>query len=115
MTILEEFNKIIVQFMEQINDIIYNNSLNSNIFMFKKLLMINDKIAISQFIDNIYPFKDKINAHDENFFLEKDVPRNDTIDLMKIKDVWKLLSNDNKKIVFDYFNALLYICDLYLK
>jgi hypothetical protein len=92
---------------------------------FELLKRVNPKVIMNQFNINIIPFTHKIKMRDESFFIEKDyqeeVDKNvkdesytqHSLDqILNLKEIWKSLSDNNKSIIWDYFNVLVLLVEL---
>ena len=81
---------------------------------------INSKIIIDSFVISVYPFKEQIQNRNEDFFTSNEFIK-DTVDsndfnfAVSLKTMWKTnLSEENKKIIWDYFNVLMKLCQKYI-
>ena len=81
---------------------------------------VNSGLIIDYFTLYIYPHKNKINNKDESFFLEgggQDEIK-DTSGLKfrdNIKTLWiNEMSDENKEIIWKYFNIFILLCEKYL-
>lgn len=80
----------------------------------------NSKIIIDSFVLSVYPFKEQIENRNEEFFTSNEFIK-DTVDTddfnfaVSLKTMWKTnLSEENKKIIWDYFNVLMKLCQKYI-
>ncbi len=87
---------------------------------FRLLVNLDSKSACKMFKINIYDiYKDFILTENETFFLEKPSseiahdPENWTDFVDKIKEMWRTLEDDNKKVVWKYFHILIILCEKY--
>ena len=92
---------------------------NYNVELFKEkfnlIKKINSNIIVNSFIKYILPHKKHIIEHDDTFFLEGGGQENVTEDnyqfALDIKNDWKLISDDNKEIIWKYFNILILLSE----
>lgn len=80
----------------------------------------NSKVIIDSFIFSVYPFKEQIENRNEEFFTSNEFIK-DTVDTndfnfaVSLKTMWKTnLIEENKKIIWDYFNVLMKLCQKYI-
>lgn len=80
----------------------------------------NSKVIIDSFILSVYPFKEQIENRNEEFFTSNEFIK-DTVDTndfnfaVSLKTMWKTnLIEENKKIIWDYFNVLMKLCQKYI-
>ena len=72
----------------------------------------NPKIVPEQVIIHVVPFETTIRARDEKFFMDhefNDYAANDALGtvIMKMKTLWAGLSENSKKVVWDYTTLLM--------
>ena len=82
----------------------------------------NTTSFIRQFHDYVMPYRDKIAAKDEQFFLNEVNPgeyNNETVlmESLKITKIWKSgrLSDISKNAIFEYFDILFKLSELCIK
>jgi len=120
MSELELFNDNLINLVSQLADICPNSLISKYLTIIKNVIKKNPEKIITAFIIHILPYKDKIDAGDENFFLNKSYEKeakgdDEVIDkIFKFKDIWKQLSNSNKSVVIQYMICLCYYAQLYL-
>jgi hypothetical protein len=81
----------------------------SGLFLLQKT---NPKLVPEQVVKHVGPFEATIRARDETFFKERGFPEyaEDTaLDLIikKMTEYWDTLTEDNKKVIWDYVTLLL--------
>nr|QOI90447.1 hypothetical protein HWQ62_00311 [Pyramimonas orientalis virus] len=120
-----------VKLKEFINDLITVYPHDDDLYKFKTsismLLLVNDKQVIKIFKDFVYPkYKDRILSRDEKFFLNHDytddvVATQNTESpeftdqlIVKIKSYWKTMTDENKNIIWSYFNLLIKLVEKYI-
>ena len=81
----------------------------------------NSKFIIDSFILSVYPFKEQIENRNEDFFTSNEFIKDAVVDTndfnfaISLKTMWKTnLSDENKKIIWDYFNVLMKLCQKYI-
>ncbi len=72
----------------------------------------NPKIVPDQVVIHVVPYEPTIRARDETFFLDHgfdDYTSDDALGtvIMKMKTLWTSLSDNNKKVVWDYTTLLM--------
>lgn len=81
---------------------------------FNMLIKYNAKKFMIEFYNNLYKYKKEIINKDENFFLEKIHNLDNNSNLKKIidlKDLWINLNDNNKDILWLYFQVLITLID----
>lgn len=101
---------------------VFPDYANLQIFKEKFTLLksTNPRLILTYFKNTVYPYKLKIEAKDEGFFLEKDYKEDVTIDdkqwaldeVLNLKTLWKQLDTSNQETVWKYFLVLIKICEL---
>ncbi len=109
--IVKEFNKISIDFLEQTSQIAGKNYLSK----FKFITGINNMYAIDRFIKNVLPYKDYINAKDEQFFLHKNIDSEFTEDIAWIKEAYFTLDDISKDNIWNIVTALVLLAEERLK
>ena len=94
---------------------------DSNINLFKEKYYIikkmNSSIILNSFIRYILPFKDKILDKNEQFFLDGGGQEN--LDdkykySLNLKENWGNLSDENKEVIWKYFQVLIVLSEKYV-
>lgn len=119
---IKNFNKTLLSLASQISVICPQNIVSSNVSTIDTIINRFPEKVIEQFIIYVLPDKDKIDNGDENYFLNKDYSKvikdkkkGDLInDIFQFKEIWKELSNNNKKMVINYMKCLCYFAQVYL-
>ncbi len=114
--IFEEFNSLLLRLITNIKNICPRSIIGRNYSMLKYTItdIKNNKRFIGLFVTNVLKYKEFIDNGDEQFFTEKsyegDVNKNKNKNVMdqifQLKDVWDILSEENKKIIFTYMQIL---------
>lgn len=116
-----EFNNQLLTFLEELQKIHNDNDVVTNITIIKQGIEFNAFLLIDQFVLLVYPFKDKIDMQDEQFFLQMDINshigggKDEFMQIMKFTGVWKSLNSETKQSIFDYMKVLVYYAEEYLK
>ena len=105
--IVKEFNKISIDFLEQTSQIAGKNYL----YKFKFVTGMNNMYAIDRFIKNVLPYKDYINAKDEQFFLNTNVDSEFIDDIAWIKETYFKLDEVSKENVWNIVIALVLLAE----
>ena len=105
--IIKKFNNISIDFLTQTAPITGYTYL----YKFKMLTNINSIYAIDKFIDNVLPYKNKIIAQDESFFMNKQVESSYMNDVIGLKQIYYTLDNSSKKNMWDIILALTYLAE----
>ena len=92
---------------------------NYNVELFKEkfflIKKINSNLIVNSFIKYILPHKDHIVNHNDKFFLDGGGQEAVTEDnyqfALDIKNDWKTITDDNKEIIWKYFNILVLISE----
>lgn len=81
------------------------------------------EFIMAQFIKNVYPYKDKIMARDESYFLDDKTAIENQVKeksgqedlvgkVLNLKEIWKTrLSVENKEIVWKYLHVLIVLSE----
>ncbi len=105
--IVKEFNKISIDFLEQTSQIAGRKYLTK----FRFITGINNMYAIDRFIKNVLPYKDYINARDEQFFLNTNVDNEFMDDIIWIKETYFTLDDTSKENVWNIVTALVLLAE----
>ena len=86
-------------------------------FFFKRL---NPESLMQHVISHIIPWKDKIENKDQNFFLEnknifKGLPEDRLTHYGQIIAKSERVDEEDKKVIWDYFNIIVEIAEIYKK
>ncbi len=101
--IVKEFNKILIEFLEQTVDITGTKYLNK----FKFVTRINNMYPIDRFIVNVIPYKNYIDERNEEFFLSVSTNDDELMeDIMWLKEIYFKLDDESKENVWDIVTAL---------
>lgn len=120
--IVDNFNNVTVDFINQLK-IVCPYSVIANNIDAVEILINNENTKqkiIDQFTFYVLKYKDKIDEHCEEFFLnetfEHESLGNSSIMMLitEIKDIWITLCQDDKKRVFDYLMVMCYYSQEYL-
>ena len=104
------------QFTDFLNQLIQVFPDDSDFPTFKTGLLLlqrtNPKIVPDQVLIHVAPYETTIRARDEKFFMDhgfEDYTNNDALGtlIMKMKTLWEGLSDNSKKVVWDYTILLL--------
>ena len=116
---VKKFNKIIKDFLDALINILPDEK---DIVIFKSNVavvgFVDETKIIKSFIEHIYPYKQRVLAKDETFFLETGNVKSETDYLSEsihLKKIWKdNLSNENKEIVWKYFQVLILLSEKHI-
>ena len=113
-----KFNKVVNNFLNDLSSILPKEK---DILVFQSQIsvmeMVDPSKMIKSFIKFAFPFKDKIVNKDEKFFLgEGNVPieADYMSESIHLKKLWEnKLSDENKEIVWKYFQVLTVLAEKY--
>ena len=105
-----------------INELISILPGNYNVELFKEkyylVKKMNSNLIINSFIKYILPHKNHIVEHNETFFVEGGGQENIDEDnykfILDIKKDWLSISNENKEIIWKYFNILILLSEKHI-
>ena len=113
------FNKTINKFLDELHKILPNEK---DIKIFQSqidvALMFDESKVLKSFIQFVSPYKKQIIDKDEKFFLGDNIgiEKDYMSKAIHITDLWKnKLSNENKVIVWKYFQVLVILADKHIK
>lgn len=80
----------------------------------------NPRLVPEQVLIHVTPFEKTLRARDERFFIDytfSEYGDNDALGMIisKMKDQWSILSEHNKKCIWDYTNLLLDLARKYIE
>lgn len=111
------FNKTINKFLEELQKILPNEK---DITIFQSqidvTLMFDESKVLKSFIQFVLPYRKQILEKDENFFLGNNVgiEKDYMSKAIHLTNLWKnKLSDNNKIIVWKYFQVLIILADKY--
>jgi len=99
------------------------NDLSKYKFMGDQIIKQNYKKPVEEFIKYVIPFVDKIKERNEKFFYNMDYDDKVTgtdkeeslMTSLRFKQMWKYISNDDKKYIMDMMNYLCVKAGEYIK
>ena len=113
------FNKTINKFLEELQKILPGEK---DIPIFQSqidvTLMFDESKVLKSFIQFVSPYKQQIIDKDEKFFLgdNVEIEKDYMSQAIHLTDLWKnKLSNENKLIVWKYFQVLVILADKHIK
>lgn len=114
-----KFLKVTENFIDELLKIMPGDK---NITLFKEkyylVKKVNSTMVINSFVKYVIPFKKEIMEKNEKYFLEngteEDLGEKKYRYSIDLKENWKILSNQNKEIVWKYFQVLLVLTEKYL-
>lgn len=120
--IIDNFNNIAIEFINQLKIVCPHSVIANNVDAIE--MLINNQATKSKIIDQftfyVLKYKDKIDEHNEDFFLhetfETESSGNSSIIMLisEIKEAWKNLCNDDKNKIFDYLRVMCFYSQEYL-
>ena len=95
---------------------------DKNIILFQEkyylIKKVNSTLVINSFVKYVIPFKKEIMEKNENYFLnngtKEDLGEKKYKYSIDLKENWKTLDDQNKEIVWKYFQVLLVLTEKYL-
>jgi len=78
---------------------------------------VNPRITLDYFKYYVIPYRNLIAERNESFFLDDydenvGLSKNSIVQATKLKDLWKVMSNETKEKVWEYFENLIKITEL---
>jgi len=119
MSTLNDFNKTLLDLSEQLSLICPNTIISNNLSNLRMVINNFPNKIIELFIIHVLPDKDRIDASDKDYFLNKsytdalDNDTNATKKFFEFKDIWFKLSNENQNLVIQYMQCLCYYAQEY--
>ncbi len=107
MSIVENFNEITLDFLNQMAPLIGKKYY----YKYSIAIKFNSSYGIDSFIENGLQFKHKIIHRDESFFLNKDVDSEYINDFIGIKEVYYTLDYKSKKSIWEILSTLVYLAE----
>ena len=110
---LDAFYGQCVDFLDQLIQVFPNDSdfatYKTALFLLQRT---NPKLVPEQLILHVTPFEKTLRARDERFFMDYgfvEYSQDDALGMIigKMKDRWSILSENNKKCIWDYTNLLM--------
>lgn len=114
-SIVIEFNEKLQELIDQLYAVTHDGELEINKELIRKAIGANKTLLIQQYCIHILQFKDSIYNRDEkvienlnvNDINKKEGGDDETLSkILKLKNIWDYLSEDNKDCVFDYLEIL---------
>jgi hypothetical protein len=106
MSSITAFNDMMGQFLMELHKTFPDEKgIKKYITGFELLRNTNPKRVITEFMDNIAPFVDKISARDEDFFIV-DSEKIDFLKPLNIKKCWPNTSDGTKDAIWQYIQTL---------
>jgi hypothetical protein len=108
---IKNFNKIFIEFMEDIYRVFPNDEDIKNAFEKSKLIIkARPNIIYKIFLENIIQHESKINNKNEQFIFQTNFSEPIlTLLLDKLRLYWVVLIPDNKDILWKYLNVMIYL------
>ncbi len=107
MSYIEAFNRQIINLLKELSHIYPNNGdlkeLKNEIFLLTKTF---PKKIIHIYYKSLYPYNEYISNEDETFFIDMDLKGTTIESFEYVKHVWENASDENKKIIWKYFQVL---------
>ena len=119
MTSLAEFNKTLLDLTEQLALICPNTVVSNNLGNLRMVLNNFPSKVIELFIIHVLPDKERIDAGDRDYFLNKSYDdalegdTNATKKFFEFKDIWYKLSDENQNLVVQYMQCLCFYAQEY--
>lgn len=117
--IIKDFNGEAINFVTQLSKLAPKSIFAGNTSYLKGILKIYPKYMIDQFTIYILKYRDQIDAENNSFFMDIDFTKetggddNAISKIFEIKNIWKTLSEDNKKGIFTIMKILCYYSSKY--
>ncbi len=113
MSNIQQFNNTLLDLAEQLSLVCPNTVVSNNISSLRMLTNNFPNKIIELFIIYILPDKERIDAGEKEYFLNKSydniIEDSDNVKkFFEFKDIWYKLSNDNQQLVTQYMQCLCY-------
>ena len=125
--LVKDFNSLLKAFIHDLAKLDKNSILSNNIDVVNSHLDLNTDKFINLYCDHVLPFKEKIYAKDEQFFMDKtyvnkinefteDKSVSDTVldHIFDFKKKWKQLKKSNKDNIITYVVYLTKLSEKYI-
>jgi hypothetical protein len=116
--IIKQFNQIVESFIDQITPLIGCSYKNK----FDLMIRFNSLLPLEHYITYALPLRDKILNRDETYFIDserqKQVAENDENimrEMMQLQNIYFKLDKKSQEGIWDYFQAMLYLGEEYIK
>ena len=116
--IIKQFNQILEAFIVQITPLVGSSYKNK----FDLIVKVNCILPIEHFITHALPLREKILNRDESYFADSQVQKekadNDEQllgELLDLKDKYDKLDKQSQSGIWDFFQAMLYLGEEYIK
>jgi hypothetical protein len=129
--IVNNFNLQLEELFNIIENIYTDENIKRYKLMVKTVIKLNAIKLIEQYIIHAVPFAEHIYKKDESFFinqtvddvrekigqtkLRKELHENSVVEVLKLKNIWSIVDNDIKDIVWEYFQLLTFYAQEYFK
>ena len=120
----KDFNNTCIEFLDQLFILTKNYDLLTYKDFFNKYVINGKKteIAIELFCIHVLKYKTYINESNEDFFLKIDIKdknkeyggnEKSLMKIFELKNEWETFNCENKKIIFEYMQVLVYCAEKY--
>jgi hypothetical protein len=114
--IINQFNVIAYQLLEELAEIIDTPKAKLSKSVFKTIVEKDSKKPIEQFIIHFLPHKEHIVSKNEKFWINHEIEGDEEVmKLISLKPIILSLSTENKNIVFNYLLQLCKASEYYFK
>ena len=108
--VIKKFNNILKSLLLQLSSIIGKKYFNK----FCKIIKYNSIMPINYWSENCLDFKDQIMRRDEEYFIKRDIKKNnfkenDIIEILKLKYIYNKVDNESKKNIWSYLQVHLFL------
>jgi hypothetical protein len=120
MSVVTAFNTLLDQFMTELSRLFPADIQLRTYHTFANgMAAVQPSSLLKYFRATVLPYKSQIEARDAQFFLRKDYTEEmaahgtDVIESMRLKELWCSMSDQSKRITFDYLQKLVSLAELH--
>lgn len=120
MSIVAAFNTLLDQFMTELSRLFpHDNQLRTYHTFANGMAAVQPSSLVKYFKTTVLPYKSQIAARDAQFFLRKDYTEemathgSDVLESMRLKDLWRTMSDQSKQTTFEYLQKLVSLAELH--
>ena len=117
--LIMDFNNEVANFANVVSALCPTSMISNNIDYFHIVVKKYPNFIIDQFSIHVLQYKEMIDSQNEDFFLKSEFAKETKGDaniinqVFEMKNVWKVLSDENKKGVFLIMQVLCYYAEQY--
>lgn len=116
--IIKQFNQIVESFIVQVTPLVGSSYKHK----FDLMVRLNSLMPIEHYITYALPIRDKILNRDESYFSDTETKKQATDndenlmrEMMQLQNIYFKLDKKSQEGIWDYFQAMLYLGEEYVK